>query len=135
MNKLSKILLVYYVPFVAFLLYSILASPSRMAKLPSWLFPRALSIYFIAGLVVVPLLAGGRSSVTSIKDEILSDRGRRGMKRKFQLIIATLILGGVAVFAMRLVPPRDAMSAAFNIALVLVILGILMWMRFRRKAD
>lgn len=89
----------------------------------------------IVGIVVNPLLLYGLPTVASIKAEMLSNRVRRGVKRKLQtvsILVALLVIVGLT---RHFVLPRDAQSLTINIVVFFAMFGLLIWAHFRRKSD
>jgi hypothetical protein len=136
MNKLVKILLAYYSPYFLFLAYSLFASPDQMNRLETGILSRVLSVYWIAGLVIVPLLAYGiPSRAGSITAELSSPRIREAFTRKLLLTAASLGVVLVMVLTVRLVPPKNAASLIFDVIILLTGFCLLIWMRFRRRSG
>ena len=135
MNKFPKILLVYFAPYFAFLLYCVFASPDELNRLLPRVFGGAYAIYMLVGIVVIPILLYGIPSVASIRTEILSDRVRRGAKRKVQIAIASLLVTLISGLIMVVSPPHSTLSAVFDIFLFLLLIGSFLWLRSRIKSD
>lgn len=134
MNKLSKIALVYWGPFVAFVFYSVLTGPQKTDRLWQWIFGRWFVVYFLGGLVVLPIIAYGLPRVASIKAEILSDRVREGAKRKLQRTLVSIILA-IWILTMSVAPPRNTVWATFDVIVFVILLGAIFWLRFVKKGS
>ena len=134
MKKFSKIIfVVYFIPYIAFLLCSDFDSAEKRFR--PGMFDRAFSIYFFVGIFVLPFLIFGIPSVASIKAEILSDRVRRGVKRKLQITIASVIVTAIWALTMVVVPPHSTVLAVFDIFVFLLLLGTFLWLRFKIKSE
>jgi hypothetical protein len=133
LNRFTKILLAYYAPYFVFLVYVTLASPER-ANIALTRAKWGLSVYFIAGLVVVPILAFGPPRISWLMGGIPRS-ARHVLIRHAQLAAAALILGTVYVLVSRLVPVRTTASALINLFVVVLIFLLLFWIRFRKNSN
>lgn len=132
LKKFAKIIfLVYFGFYLVLLLYS----DSLEKRFRPGLYDRVISIYFFAGIFVLPVLVYGLPSVASIKAEISSDRIRRGVKRKLQTVSVSMALVVVVGLTRYFVPPRDTLSLTINIVVFLTMLCLLIWVHFRKKSD
>ena len=134
LKKFSKIILVaYFIPYFAFLLFSNFESAEK--RFPPGMFNRELPIYVFVGIFVLPVLIFGIPSVASIKAEILSDRVRRGVKRKLQIAIASIVVTIIWGLIMVVVPPQSTRRAVFDIFMFLLLFGSFLWLRSKIKSD
>jgi hypothetical protein len=134
LKKFYKIILVaYFIPYFAFLLFSDFESAEK--KFPPGVFNRAFSIYFFVGIFVLPILIFGIPSVASIKAEIQSVRVRRGAKRKLQIVIASIAVTIIWGLVMVVVPPQNTRTAVFDIFIFLLLFGSFLWLRSKIKSG
>jgi uncharacterized membrane protein len=127
------ILIAYWSPYFIVLLFSDFDSAAKRFR--PGVFDRAYSIYFIAGIFVLPFLLYGLPSIASIKNEIQADRTRNALKRKLQLIGATISVTVMFGLTVAVIPPRSAISATFDILVFLLLFGAMVWLRFRERSD
>ena len=135
MNKLMKSLVAYYFPYFAFLAYSLYANPAQVSRVEVGLLGRIFSIYWIAGLLIVPLFAFGLPSRASIRNELFSPRIRQVLRSKLLVSAASLVLVVVMVLTVRPVPPQSTTSVIFDIVILLTGFCLLIWMRFSRRSG
>jgi hypothetical protein len=135
MNKLVKTLLAYYSPYFLFLAYSLYTSPAEANRLQAGLLGRIFSVYWIAGLLIVPLLAFGLPSAALIRAEVFSPRIREALRSKLLVTAISLGLVLVMVLTVRLVPPQNLTSLIFDVVVFLTTLCLLIWMRFGRRSG
>src|SRR5215472_12266692 len=135
MKKATKILLAYYSPFFVVLAYLSLASPTETNRILRGVRGEVLGAYGVAGLLMVPLLAFGRPSATMIKHEVWSHQVQVVLKRKLLTIVVSLVVAVVVVLTFRLIPQHDVLSLALDIAVFLIALCVLIWMRFKKRAG
>ena len=133
MKRFSKIIISFV--YFSFYLVLLLDSDSLEKRFRPGVFDRVFSVYFFAGIFVLPFLLYGLPSAASIRAEISSDRVRRGVKRKLQTVsisVALLVIVGLTRY---FVSPRDVLSVTINIVVILTMLCLLIWAHFRRKSD
>src|SRR2546427_2271177 len=119
MKKFSK--LIFFVYF-GFYLVLLLDSDSLEKRFRPGVYDRVFSIYFVAGIFVLPFLIYGLPSAASIRAEISSDRVRRSVKRKLQTVSISVALIVIVGLTRYFVPPHDVLSLTVNIVVFLTML-------------
>jgi hypothetical protein len=134
MNWKSKVLLAYLSPCFAFILFLLLPRSGMQDKVQRWAFGPWFAVYFLGGVVVVPILLWGLPSIASLKTALLSGRTRQVVNRKLQRLFAATLLA-IWMWMISKHPPQSAISITFDLLVFLLLIGAVAWLQFAKKVH